>query len=758
MGQIDCDHILTGKVIDNHDDQPLIGAIVQVGDKVGVTNHDGVYVLTDLCHQTYEITITHISCDDYSGQINITSSSTNKTFYLEHHELEEIEVEATRQRGQYSKAVTTIHGEEIANQQVQTFSELIEDVNGVSILKTGSTITKPVINGLHSQRILLVNNGMRMEGQQWGLEHAPEIDPYAVQTLSVIQGAGSVEYGADAIGGVILVEPASLPDFYGIDTSISLAANTNGRAGTLSANVLGKQKILGLPLSFQAQGTLRKSGNLKAPNYYLDNTGTEESSFTIRGAYLGDTFGAEINTSIYNNNLGILTDSHVGSVRRILEIIENGEPFVDRGFSYDQGRPRQEILHEINQFKAYYNSNLGKLTLNLSRQYNGREEFDRFDDTPGLDLKTETFTEDLSLKHSFFEKMNGKVGIQIQQQDYRFEGFYLIPEFQQNSIGAYLFEEFTLNENILLEAGFRYDRKSYTYQIDTEELEELSTVEIPFESIENEIGELSNTFNNLITGSFGASLQLSDAFTIRPNLGYGIRQPLPNELFSDGVHHGTALWEVGDPNLNTEKATNFQLNADLNLGKTKATINSYYNLIDDYIYLIPASPLDVRFTIRGSFPIYVQSQTDASLLGTNYQISHSFKDDDLKFTTGGALLWAEDKRLNTPLIFMPSHRFNHRLDYQFSDSFWGSISLQNVLEQKRVPPQELIDDFAAPPPAYSLLDLGVGYTTKLLGNKIDIIGSVENTTNNEYRDYLDRFRYYAHAPGINIGARINYNF
>jgi len=762
FGQGNCDHILTGSVIDNHDDQPLVGAVVKLGEKVTVTNHDGKYVFTNLCHETYDLTITHISCDDLIEQIVITPSLSNKTFYLEHHEglLEEIEVETTRQRGQKSKAVTTIHEDEFANKQGGTFSELIDEVNGVTILKTGSTITKPVINGLHSQRILLVNNGMRMEGQQWGLEHAPEIDPFAVQTLSVIQGAGSVEYGADAIGGVVIVEPARLPDSYGISKSLSIGANSNGRAGTISGNVVGKQKILGLPLSFQAQGSLKKAGNLKAPNYFLDNTGTEESNFMLRGGYLGDKFGLEIITSIFKNNLGILTDSHVGTVEGVLAIIENGQPFVDRGFSYDQGRPRQEILHEINQAKAYYNTKFGKLDLNLSRQFNERDEFDRFNDTPGINLKTETFTQNLNLRHSFAEKWEGKVGIQLQQQDFRFEGFYLVPENQQRNIGAYLFEEYQAKENLLVEAGIRYDVKNYDYHIPFSEFEEIDDSGIIYESIdeENEIGDVRNEFTNLFTGSIGAVFDISNSLTIRPNIGYGVRQPQANELFNDGLHNGIALWEVGDPTITTEKSTNFQLNADYNLNNTSAKISTFYNSIQDYIYRIPDPVLDIRFTIRGSFPIYRTSQTDATILGANYQFSQKLLDDDLEVTTGGSLLWARDVGLDQPLFLIPSHRFSHQAKYHFSDHLFGSLSLQNVLEQTRAPDQDVIPDFAPPPPAYSLVDIGFGYTSQLFGNEVSFLGSIENATNNEYREYLDRFRFFAHAPGINVGARINYTF
>src|SRR5688500_19161669 len=67
-------------------------------------------------------------------------------------------------------------------------SEALSKINGVTLLQTGSTISKPVIHGLHSSRILTIVNGVRQEGQQWGNEHAPEIDPFIADKLTVIKG------------------------------------------------------------------------------------------------------------------------------------------------------------------------------------------------------------------------------------------------------------------------------------------------------------------------------------------------------------------------------------------------------------------------------------------------------------------------------------------------------------------------------------------------------------------------------------------
>jgi outer membrane receptor protein involved in Fe transport len=117
-------------------------------------------------------------------------------------------------------------------------------MTGVAVLQTGSTIAKPVIHGLHSNRLLILNNGIRQEGQQWGSEHAPEIDPFIATSLKVIKGANTVRYGSGAMAGVIVVEPGELRDSTGIGGEVNLVGFSNGRSGTVSGIIEGRPQLL----------------------------------------------------------------------------------------------------------------------------------------------------------------------------------------------------------------------------------------------------------------------------------------------------------------------------------------------------------------------------------------------------------------------------------------------------------------------------------------------------------------------------------
>ena len=356
LAQANCNVSFSGIVIDNHDDKPLVGAVVQLGDdQVAVTDENGKFSFVNLCADEYELTISHIDCEPFEQTIPL-NQSIEKVVYLEHHEqyIEEITIESERRKAELSKGNVIISSEEIKEKRGKAYGNLLEQTTGVSLLKTGSTISKPIINGLHSQRIVTVNKGVRLEGQQWGLEHAPGIDSYSVNDIEIIKGAGTVEYGGDALGGVILVGAKHLPDTYGFQVDPTVAFHSNGRSVSGNIHLYGKEKIVGIPLSYQAQASMRTAGNLRAPDYYLDNTGGREKNFFINAGYVGDDFGLEAKVSQFTSDLGILTDSHIGNRTDLLAIIENGQPFVDRGFSTEIQNPKQNILHEIIDINSYY--------------------------------------------------------------------------------------------------------------------------------------------------------------------------------------------------------------------------------------------------------------------------------------------------------------------------------------------------------------------------------------------------------------------
>ena len=121
-----------------------------------------------------------------------------------------------------------------------------------------------MIHGLHSNRILTINNGVRQEGQQWGNEHAPEIDAFIADKLTVIKGVDELKYGSDAIGGVILVQPKPLRTHPGWNAELNAGYFTNNRQYVLSG--IYEQQLKKLPaLTYRIQGTYKRAAKPIVP-------------------------------------------------------------------------------------------------------------------------------------------------------------------------------------------------------------------------------------------------------------------------------------------------------------------------------------------------------------------------------------------------------------------------------------------------------------------------------------------------------------
>ena len=109
-------------------------------------------------------------------------------------QLEKVQVTAQKLKKDQLNVVVadTLGGKKLEEIRGLSLGESLKSIAGVNSLQTGPSISKPVIHGVYSNRILILNNGVRQEGQNWGNDHAPEIDPFIATKLSVIKGPASI--------------------------------------------------------------------------------------------------------------------------------------------------------------------------------------------------------------------------------------------------------------------------------------------------------------------------------------------------------------------------------------------------------------------------------------------------------------------------------------------------------------------------------------------------------------------------------------
>ena len=239
---LNCGLTLSGQVLDHETRQPLPGATVVVLDAAtaqpvahGATTTDGFgnYHLHDLCAGAVRVRVLFVGYADDVSEVKLTRPMVlNPQLHPSAVQLQSAVVRGTRLAPLAAPPTATLSAADLRATRGQTLGEALTRLSGVSAIQTGPSIYKPMLHGLHSNRITMLNNGVRQEGQQWGQEHGPEIDPFIASELSVVKGAATVRYGSDAIGGVILVKPAPLRDSAGVGGAVQLVA---GKVFTLGA-------------------------------------------------------------------------------------------------------------------------------------------------------------------------------------------------------------------------------------------------------------------------------------------------------------------------------------------------------------------------------------------------------------------------------------------------------------------------------------------------------------------------------------------
>jgi iron complex outermembrane receptor protein len=250
----------------------------------------------------------------------------------------------------------------------------------------------------------------------------------------------------------------------------------------------------------------------------------------------------------------------------------------------------------------------------------------------------------------------------------------------------------------------------------------------------------------------GGLYQLSPYFAFTSNLGTAWRPPNVNELFSQGLHHGAAAVEIGDPDLQSEKSLKWVNGLEYEGKRATAELTAYINQISDYIYLNPTGNTFV--SLRGTFNVFEYLQANALFYGLDVSGTYNFS-KQLNGYAKGSIIRARNTETQTYFPFIPSDRMDWGIAYSFGQGT-NKITLSNLLVARQHREPEF--DLAPSPEAYSLINLGYNKKLKLSDNQFTIGLQVTNILNTEYREYMNRFRYFTADMGRNILLKLNYQF
>jgi iron complex outermembrane receptor protein len=577
---------------------------------------------------------------------------------------------------------------------------------GMAQITTGGGISKPIIRGLGYNRIIVMNEGVRQEGQQWGDEHGIEIDPQIVNSVEILKGPASLMYGSDAMAGVVILHSApTLPEGE-MRANVNTEYQTNNGLFDYSLNFAGNQK--GFVWDARFSDKMAHAYKNKVDGYVPGSQFKERAGRLMLG--LNKRWGhTHLTWTTFHQTPSIVEGERDETTG---ELVCNS----DNVKTYSKALPFQEIKHYKAVLDNSFNLPKGWLKAIIGYQQNRRKEFEESEDEYELFFKLHTVTYDvryLSQEFSGWKAAGGVNGMWQQSQNLGEES--LIPEYKLFDIGGYA----TLSKSLgkwTLNGGLRFDNRHLNFH--------------------------SRDFSGL-SGSIGAVCNISEHFNLRLNMARGFRAPNMSELGSDGVHEGTLRYELGNPDLKPEYSWQSDLGFDFTSQYISAQVALFANRIENYIF---AKRIDL--VMEEGLRTYEYTQGDARLLGFEAGIDfhpiHCIHfENTFSFVDAQQLHQPEETKY---LPMTPAPRWTSELKYELThhchfalNNAYAALGLECNLAQNHY---YKADDTETRTPSYTLLSLSIGSDLNIHKKKVaEISVTAENLLNRAYQNHLSRLKY-----------------
>ena len=623
---------------------------------------------------------------------------------------------------------------------------------GVSQVTTGTGISKPVIRGLGYNRVVVVNDGIRQEGQQWGDEHGIEIDEFSVNKVEILKGPASLAFGSDAMAGVVNMISAPTLTEGKIAGNIATNYQTNNGLIGYSADFAGNKN--GLVWDMRYSNKLAHAYQNKYDGYVLNSGFRENAISGLIG--LNKSWGySHLILSAYNFMPGIVEgnrDSITGKFVKPIDIngTEGSEIASDQDFkSYTPITPYQKIHH----YKAVMNSSFivgkGSLKTIIGFQQNHRQEYADVlkPDSYGLYFLLNTMNYDV--RYNLPEKKHFDVsfGVNGMQQVSQNKGSeYLIPEYNLFDIGVFSILKKSIG-NFDLSGGLRYDSRS-EHGKDLYLNSDGIKTDIPTDGSTHRFSDFKTTFTG-ISGSIGATWQISKILFTKLNISRGYRAPNIGELASNGVHDGTVRYEIGDPNLKAESSLQYDYALGLSTEHISAEVDVFDNNINNYIFSRKLSSSAGGDSITDGYNTFRFVAGNAHLFGGEVRFDiHPHPYDWIHFENAFSYVMAVQK--NQPdsskyLPFTPAPKVltGLKVDIKVVNKLlrnaYAKFDVENYFAQNKYYSAYGTETAT---PTYTLLNLGFG--TDFVNKKRTICSlyvSANNLADVAYQSHLSRLKY-----------------
>jgi hemoglobin/transferrin/lactoferrin receptor protein len=660
---------------------------------------------------------------------------------------DEMVVTAGRQEqlsGDTSAPITVLTREEIEREQPEKMADLFKQIPGVEVQGEGPFRGIPVIRGLTSNRVLILVDGQRLNNARESTDFAgiqPALVNLAdVERIEVLRGPASVQYGSDAIGGVVNIITRK-PDLGTQEFKVT------GDAGYEYASTSDSQQFrasvtgTGKGFSFFVGGTSEDVGNYTAadgasedPRYedyvlsdnVVPNSGMEQTTFNGNVRFLTGTQG------VFRVNAEVVRTKNIGfpGYDPATSGIDISFPNFNRdkfALAWESGPVwglndivlsswYQEIDKEsIRDFDfGFYFSNQYTQSLIKSTGFNAQSiaDLDIHHLTFGLDFYQDRL-HDNALSESSFTPPNDDVAV---------------PDSHQRGLGLYIDDQIALSPRFTLSAGLRGDSFSFVTEDDP-----------------RYVGEQFNVDQSSLAGNLGAVWQVAEHVNVTGLIARGFRAPNLQERSFIGLASTGDTFILQNPFLDSETSWNYEAGFKVRYDHYSGGLTLYYNDLNNFITLEFLDPSESP--IPGLEAAQLQNVEKATIKGIELDLEAIFARWWTAFGTF-AVIEGDNNITNEPLPSIPPMKVILGVRYQRA-RWWTEANMRWLDSQTRLPTDD--PRYETGTPSFTVFALRGGYDFDF---GLGVLVALENLTDKLYNEpYNNR-----PEPGRNLRLTVAYRF
>jgi iron complex outermembrane recepter protein len=700
--------------------------VTELGSAV-TTGDDGRFALV-VPRGRYTIIVESAGFATATRDFDSQSGSLDLSLQTSPFRMDPVNVTVTRQPSAASESslpVSSLGQETLRREHNESLARAVSTLAGVHAITTGEQIGKPVLRGLSGPRVLVLENGHRLEDYSWSDEDGPSIDSRLAQRVEIIRGPASVLYGSDAIGGVINAVPAPLPD-----------ATLQGRQSHKEIEVYGGSNNMEVGTAARYEGASGRFGwrgfmvgrfaeDLRTPAGKLDNTGY----FALNG---------EMELGI-NSRAGtsVLRYSRYGGEFKLLEA---SGPVPGTQQPEEEGGPERKLSDDRVQFDGNYG--LGGMRLETKAQWQRHFISELSDDLtqPGgplietevFNLVLNTLTADVLLHHGN-DALHGTVGGSLFHQGNDTRGEVpLVPDGSINSVAGFAFEQLDAGRLSLL-GGARVEHRGVSADANAD----------------LGLSDESRSYN-VAVGNVGAVLHAVEGVSFTANAGRAWRAPNLFEMFTNGPRLGEARYEIGDPDLAEETSLNLDGSVRIERPRFRGELAAYHNRIDNYIFVTPTNQT------QNGLRVYRYEQADATLVGGEASAEAQVAS---ALTVRGRydVVKATNDETDEPLPLIPPRSGAVEAELHKSAMGWAKQAYFGV-EAEIIADKTRFAYTEEPTAGYTLFNFEAGVQRDWGSHTLRVDLRVRNAFDKDYRSFLSRYKEFASDPGRNIMIRLSTDF